>query len=131
MSSIRRACTVIVAAPKPITKHDPFDYKLLFVKRSSKSSFMPNAFVWPGGVCDKSDEQRRWPSLSRSRVTRFSDKICALRELFEETGLLLATESASKGNTPPSFIHSFIHSYQYNNISKDILQDFIKFHNWN
>ena len=32
-----------------------FDYSVLMLKRSSKSKFMPNAFVFPGGVLSSSD----------------------------------------------------------------------------
>ena len=40
------------------------DYKVLMVKRSSKSPFMPNALVFPGGVTDDtSDFSNCWTNI--------------------------------------------------------------------
>ena len=45
------------------------DYKVLMVKRSSKSSFMPNALVFPGGVTDDtSDFSNCWTNIIVSTV---------------------------------------------------------------
>ncbi len=38
----------------------PFDYRVLMLKRSSKSKFMPNAYVFPGGVVDQTDFDQDW-----------------------------------------------------------------------
>lgn len=51
------------------------NFKVLMVRRSSKSHFMPNVFVFPGGKMDPEDGGNR--------------RICAVRELFEETGFLV------------------------------------------
>ena len=52
-----------------------FDYTLLMLKRSSKSKFMPNAYVFPGGVTDKNDFNLKWHDLienckDKSRLTK-------------------------------------------------------------
>jgi len=45
-----------------------FDYQLLMLKRSSKSKFMPNARVFPGGVCDPQDFVEQWkPIVERGK----------------------------------------------------------------
>ncbi|CAK6967282.1 nucleoside diphosphate-linked moiety X motif 19 [Scomber scombrus] len=99
-----------------------FDYDVLLLKRSSKSGFMPNAYVFPGGMVDSSDFSSEWLDIFKS----FSDspnfglrgvkqsaetrppifatdrlklgspipgevafRICALRETFEESGVLM------------------------------------------
>lgn len=99
-----------------------FDYNILLLKRSGKSKFMPNAYVFPGGVVDSSDFSSEWLDVFRSfsntpcfglrRVTQKAEarppifatdrlklgspipgevafRICALRETFEESGVLL------------------------------------------
>lgn len=91
-SSLRLAASIIVLAP-----HDN-ELKILFIKRSSKSKFMPNTYVFPGGVLDKSDCSPQWPklypqlALQKHMGEQLPYRVCALRELFEETGLLLASE---------------------------------------
>lgn len=40
-----------------------FDYKLLMVKRSSRSSFFASAFVFPGGQVELSDFDLKWYRL--------------------------------------------------------------------
>lgn len=99
-----------------------FDYDVLLLKRSSKSGFMPNAYVFPGGMVDSSDFSSEWldifksfrnsPSFGLRRVKQpletrppifatdrlklgspipgeVAFRICALRETFEESGVLL------------------------------------------
>ncbi|KAK7115075.1 acyl-coenzyme A diphosphatase NUDT19-like [Littorina saxatilis] len=96
--------------------------ELLVLKRSMKSSFMPNKYVFPGGIADDSDFSLHWlpifgattpelaahrfgfaktveeitPMFYRLRPEQFSVipseiafRICAIRETFEEAGVLL------------------------------------------
>lgn len=113
------------------------NYKILMLKRSSRMSFFPNFYVFPGGAADDADfssewldilgpsfcsttgpyspreslfrlfsretkDNRRAPILSRKRDPKYSVipsdiafRICAIRETFEETGILLAYEAKS------------------------------------
>ncbi|XP_077308671.1 acyl-coenzyme A diphosphatase NUDT19 [Lithobates pipiens] len=106
-----------------------FDYEVLLLKRSQKSSFMPNAFVFPGGVVDVSDFSNDWiqvfqrhankpnfglgvvrqPSGTRSPMfvtdrMKFGSvipgevafRICAIRETFEESGILLVVPDSAE-----------------------------------
>ncbi|CAB3407720.1 unnamed protein product [Caenorhabditis bovis] len=52
--------------------------KILMLKRGGTATFMPNSMVFPGGVVDDVDKK-----------LGDSYRICALRELFEESGILL------------------------------------------
>ena len=100
MSTVRLAATVILARP-------PFEVYL--ARRSTRSAFAPNAFVFPGGTIDPQDAssaaQRRTIGLEPQRLARefragvSPDLVCteppieadaarallvaALRELFE------------------------------------------------
>jgi len=98
-----------------------FDYQVLMLKRSSKSKFMPNAYVFPGGVISKSDLSKDWVDFFHVNGVHASDlellavgsddrpllmtadspaepvkrdiafRLTALRETFEESGVLLHT----------------------------------------
>uniref|UniRef100_A0A3Q3VQW4 Acyl-coenzyme A diphosphatase NUDT19 n=1 Tax=Mola mola TaxID=94237 RepID=A0A3Q3VQW4_MOLML len=123
----KEAATLILAAGHRLRRtHTPpascFDYDVLMLKRSSKSGFMPNAYVFPGGMLDSSDFSSEWldifkdfsnsPSFGLRRVKQRVEtrppifatdrlklgspipgevafRICALRETFEESGVLL------------------------------------------
>ncbi|KAM7406331.1 hypothetical protein PAMP_000714 [Pampus punctatissimus] len=106
-----------------------FDYDVLLLKRSSKSGFMPNAYVFPGGMVDSSDFSSEWLDIfksfrnspnfglrsvkqsAESRPPIFATdrlklgspipgevafRICALRETFEESGLLLVVSKTEE-----------------------------------
>merc|ERR1712018_1120763 len=64
MTSIRRwrdAATLML-----ISRHRSGDsFSVLMLKRSSRSSFMPNAVVFPGGVIDEADRNPAWLPLLR------------------------------------------------------------------
>ncbi|XP_028812553.1 acyl-coenzyme A diphosphatase NUDT19 [Denticeps clupeoides] len=99
-----------------------FDYEVLLLQRSSKSGFMPNAHVFPGGLVDAADFSSEWldlfqdvrhsPNFALGRVKQppstrppifatdrmklgspvpgeVAFRICAIRETFEESGVLL------------------------------------------
>ena len=47
--------TTIHTTRQPTLEAATFDYRVLMLQRSSRSKFMPNAFVFPGGVVDQGD----------------------------------------------------------------------------
>lgn len=108
-----------------------FDYDVLVLKRSGKSGFMPNAYVFPGGVVDSADFSSDWldvfkpftnssnfglqsvkqpletrpPIFGTNRLKLGSPipgdvalRICALRETFEESGVLLVVSKKQEGS---------------------------------
>ncbi|KAL1271242.1 hypothetical protein QQF64_030258 [Cirrhinus molitorella] len=105
-----------------IAHRSSFDYRVLLLKRSGNSGFMPNAYVFPGGLVDASDFSSEWQEIFKSftkapnygigivkqppetRPPIFATdraklgspipgdvafRICAVRETFEESGVLL------------------------------------------
>ncbi len=110
---MRLAATVILARPS---------FEVYLARRSTSSAFAPNAFVFPGGTIEPQDAsaatQRRTLGLEPERVAReFRAEIvadllsseppiegdaarallvAALRELFEEAGVLLARTAAMR-----------------------------------
>lgn len=129
-------CQHLSAVPKITTQgpwHAPqkktaFDYEVLLLQRSERSGFMPNAFVFPGGLVEPSDFSNDWmtiferhvkkpnfglgmvrqPADTRSPMfitdrTKFGSlipgevafRICAIRETFEESGVLLVVPENS------------------------------------
>lgn len=112
MSTVRLAATVILARP-------PFEIYL--TRRSASAGFAPDAFVFPGGTTEPQDASEaaraRTVGLELERLNRefraevprelFCDEpatgddaaatlmVAALRELFEEAGVLLARTAAA------------------------------------
>ena len=58
------AQNALVNGKKSLVKNSSkFEYQMLMLRRSGKSKFMPNAYVFPGGVCSEADFDRRWIDL--------------------------------------------------------------------
>ncbi|KAJ2964254.1 hypothetical protein NQZ79_g886 [Umbelopsis isabellina] len=97
---IRPSATLIVAAPIPasqVKSSTACNYRVLMMKRNAKSSFV-NAHVFPGGNIDQHDYDSRWSEIIAPGGHAYYDeeskrmlahKICAIRETYEEAGLLL------------------------------------------
>lgn len=68
--------------------------EVLMTRRAAQASFAPGAYVFPGGAVDEADGSARAADLTLGRagqsdeVRRFG--VAAIREAFEELGLLLA-----------------------------------------
>jgi len=101
------ASTVIIGREK---KHSR-QLEILLLLRNQASSFMPSYYVFPGGAVDTHDSDERISHLARPEHLAPDEKIfpdrhgnslltykyAAIRETFEECGLLLA---ADKNRTP-------------------------------
>lgn len=83
--------TPIPAASVLLLRDEPLE--VLMIRRHARRSFVPNAWVFPGGAVEESD--RHFASGDLLNTMR----IAAARELFEETGIWLGAplrESQSK-----------------------------------
>jgi len=85
------------ATPRPaatvlLLRDAPQGFEVLMTRRSPGASFAPGAYVFPGGTIDAADAQAhdvaaRRPTQDDLRLTQ---AIAAIRESFEELGVLLA-----------------------------------------
>ncbi len=107
-TAIRNAATVIVLRDR----HD--DPAILMGQRGAKAAFMPNKFVFPGGAVDKADARvplaRPLPGICHDRLGEKSEDglqnalaAAAIRELWEETGLVLGRPGTWPGDVPPDW----------------------------
>jgi 8-oxo-dGTP pyrophosphatase MutT (NUDIX family) len=104
-TAIRNAATVIILRTKATNP------RILMGQRGAKAAFMPNKFVFPGGAVDTEDAEitlaNTIPQLCSRRLSEDCDGvltttlcIAAIRELWEETGLILGKKARWQG--PPS-----------------------------
>ncbi|XP_069824663.1 acyl-coenzyme A diphosphatase NUDT19 [Dendropsophus ebraccatus] len=142
----REAATLILTAGcQRATRHihqkkPAFDYEVLLLQRSQKSGFMPNAFVFPGGLVESSDFSNDWmkvferhaqkPNFGLGIVKQSPDtrspmfitdrkkfgslipnevafRICAIRETFEESGILLVVPENSDIKDNQKFVAAY------------------------
>ena len=85
------------ATPRPaatvlLLRDTPAGFEVLMTRRSATASFAPGAYVFPGGGIDAADatahaHAARRPTQSDLHLTQ---AIAAIRESFEELGILLA-----------------------------------------
>lgn len=98
-SAIRNAATVIVLRDR-LTQP-----KVLMGQRGAGAAFMPNKFVFPGGAVDKADAAvplaTPLPEVCANRLAEDAEPglahplaVAAVRELWEETGLILGQKAA-------------------------------------
>ena len=92
--------------------------EVLMGQRHADLTFMPNRFVFPGGRVDRSDSAIRFPSNLRPSVraqltyrTRRRNvdalALAAIRETFEETGLLVGRKGSNIQHTKTSGIWKY------------------------
>ncbi len=107
-TAIRNAATVIVLRDR---LSDP---SILMGQRGAKAAFMPNKFVFPGGAVDPADADitlsTPLPDLCTERLSQQSQPdlqnalaAAAIRELWEETGLILGQPGEWPGAAPPDW----------------------------
>ncbi|MEM6305582.1 MAG: NUDIX hydrolase [Pseudomonadota bacterium] len=107
-TQIRDAATVIVLRDRHTDPH------ILMGQRGAKAVFMPNKFVFPGGAVDPGDADVPLASpLNPTCVARLGEEAAqgiapalaaaAIRELWEETGLVLGTPGLWQEDVPPDW----------------------------
>lgn len=81
------------AATVLLVRDAPGGLEVLMVRRSAGMAFGASAWVFPGGKVAGADADPVWDTLSDGSYDHYerSLRIAAAREVFEESGLLLAT----------------------------------------
>lgn len=104
-TAIRNAATVIVLRDRMTAP------AILMGQRGAKAAFMPNKFVFPGGALDPQDASiplaAPLPQLCHDRLAENAPAdmqnglaAAAIRELWEETGLVLGQKGSWAGDIP-------------------------------
>ena len=107
-SEIKDAASVILIRN---SKSNP---SVLMGQRGKNASFMPNKFVFPGGAVEKNDFQvNSFKQLNVNCTARmtyqcnedlvFALSVAAIRELFEETGIIVGYKKKWTGVIPPEW----------------------------
>lgn len=92
------SCAVRPAATVMLAREESGTIELYMLRRSSRSAFLPEMFVFPGGAVDEDDAEIARAMLLRDTETPVAQRepsdpafeVAALREAFEEAGILLA-----------------------------------------
>ncbi|KIN73223.1 NUDIX hydrolase [Sulfitobacter guttiformis] len=107
-TAIRHAATVIVIRDRMTNP------AILMGQRGANAAFMPNKFVFPGGAVDAADAHiplaTPLTAQCAARIGEDADAdlahaipVAAVRELWEETGLILGTRGTWEGDIPPDW----------------------------
>jgi len=82
------------AATTVLIRDDRGELEVLLMKRTRSAGFVPGAYVFPGGRVDRADSAQPLMNgvgpISWAADHEFSFGVAALRETFEEAGILLA-----------------------------------------
>jgi endoribonuclease LACTB2 len=76
-----------------ILLRDRDDPKVFLVKRAKTLAFMANYYAFPGGQRDPADAET--PVLNSDGIADVAMRVAAIREVFEETGVLIARGAES------------------------------------
>ncbi|MBW0547591.1 hypothetical protein O181_087306 [Austropuccinia psidii MF-1] len=127
---IRLAASLILIQPLENFTLDGFNYQTLLLKRSHNLSNFPSAHVFPGGQLDQQDQNYQEIHQGNQEIHQGNQeihqgnqeihrenqenalKICAIRETFEESGILVGLDSLSnkfqkKNNHLPEILQDF------------------------
>jgi 8-oxo-dGTP pyrophosphatase MutT (NUDIX family) len=107
-SRVRNAATVIVLRDRHTAP------RILMGQRGASAVFMPNKFVFPGGAVDRGDADiplaTNVPPTCAARLAEDAEPgltntiaAAAIRELWEETGLILGRPGVWEGEVPPDW----------------------------
>lgn len=90
----------LIPAATILLVRDAGALEVLMVERHHQIDFVPGALVFPGGKTGKEDSNPAWAAHCDgfdSDPDHLALRICAIREAFEESGVLLARPAARRG----------------------------------
>jgi glyoxylase-like metal-dependent hydrolase (beta-lactamase superfamily II)/8-oxo-dGTP pyrophosphatase MutT (NUDIX family) len=88
------------AATVLLLRDTPAGPEVLMTRRSASARFAPGAFVFPGGGIDASDTALHAQAHTRPDQPHLTEALAALREAFEELGILLASDASGQPVAP-------------------------------
>jgi len=91
------------AATTALLRDGDAGLEVLLLQRQPRSGFVPGAYVFPGGRVDAADADPGWEPLLLTGLPTEPPpqfRIAAVRELFEETGVLLASSATGRALVP-------------------------------
>ncbi|MBO9515368.1 MAG: MBL fold metallo-hydrolase [Variovorax sp.] len=101
----REPAPTYAAATVLLLRDTPDGLEVLMTRRSAQASFAPGAYVFPGGRIDERDSAAR--AIATRRGTQGDEQltqaIAAIRESFEELGVLLARHPDGRPVAPGEF----------------------------
>lgn len=115
---IRPAATIIVV------REAQQSFEIFMLKRTSRASFASGMYVFPGGRVDNDDHLHKYdafrhgPSAAQApQVTALGDEwrgywIAAIRETFEEAGLMLAYKDGALISFENEAVHAHYDAYR-------------------
>jgi len=79
-----------------------FGVAVYMTRRSTRSRFVPDAFVFPGGAVDPEDREMAHAGVLHGSAGAIAPELAAaaIRELFEEAGILFARDAGGVVATP-------------------------------
>ncbi len=82
----------LIPAATILLLRDQPDLNVLMIERHANIKFAGGALVFPGGKIESSDEDRGWGEFIDGEFPeeQVAPRVAAIREAFEETGILLA-----------------------------------------
>lgn len=82
---------------------DAPDLQVLMVKRHYQIDFAAGALVFPGGKTNEEDESGKWDALCDGDFSgaERAARIGAIREAYEESGIILARPASARGEGAP------------------------------
>lgn len=94
---LRKAATVLL-----LRDHPDGHLEVLMTRRSMEASFAPGAYVFPGGTLDEQDAEATAIASRREGQDQAAwlDALAAIRESFEELGILLARQPSGAWANP-------------------------------
>lgn len=89
---------LIPAATILMVRDDAPGLEVLMVQRHHQIDFVPGALVFPGGKTARGDDDAAWAGhCDGFELEHRALRICAIREAFEESGVLLARPANARG----------------------------------
>ncbi|KAG1955622.1 nucleoside diphosphate-linked moiety X motif [Pimephales promelas] len=84
-----------------IAHKSAFDYQVLLLKRSGRSGYMPNAYVFPGGLVESSDFSSEWQEIFKAFTEAPNYGIGVVKQPPASRPPIFATDRSQLGSPIP------------------------------